>query len=523
MAVEGLYIVAAVLIAGAAISKVASQYKFPYPIVLILLGILLRQVISEELLDVVGFDFIASLTLASVLFYAGLTMNVKELRLSLKSVILLATAGVILTSIIAGVTISLFSTIGLVAFLIGAILSPTDPAALFSVLESGGVKIRRKLISILEGEAVFNDATAVVIVITVFLPFVVPELARPWYMVIMQFVLSLVIGSLIGAGIAFLIGKLLLKTGEETNIAILTATTPILAYGVGELFSVIEIHPGALAAVSAGIFMANFRQIGLGILPQKSMRGAMKQVSFTFEIIVFIMLGFSLDMQVIVGNPSLILLSLMIAALIILVARPASVFLVTMYDKSMTMKDRFFVSWAGVKGVASAALAAIVVGNITDHFISEMINTIVFIVLLTSLTLQGLTTSFFATRLGLIEKRDLAKEIVIQRDGVRQALLHLVDKYTEGKIDQDLYLQLKAELEEEIFNLEDQLKKVISEKRAKMRELEMRKELLKKRVGYYRQQLESGSIESSTFEEHIRELELEIDELDTLMRRLQEE
>ncbi len=523
MAVEGLYIVAGVLIIGAAISKIAGQYKFPYPIVLIILGIVLRQLIQEELLDIVGFGIIASLTLASVLFYAGLTMNVKELRLSIRSVLLLATAGVMLTSIIAGVTISMFSTIGLVAFLIGAILSPTDPAALFSVLESGGVKIKRKLVSILEGEAVFNDATAVIVVITVFLPFVVPELARPWYIVIVQFVMSIIVGAMIGAGVAYAIGKLLLKTGEETNIAILTATTPILAYGIGELFAVIEIHPGALAAVSAGIFMANFRQMGFGILPQKSMRGAMKQVSFTFEIIVFTMLGFSLNLESMIANPSIMLLGITIAILVIFVARPISVFLVTMYDKSMSVKDRFFVSWAGVKGVASAALAAIVLSSITDPIISELINSIVFIVLMASLTIQGLTTPYFATKLGLVEKRDIAKEITIQRDAARQVLLHLVDQYTEGKIDHDLYLQLKAELEEEIFTLEDELKRVISERRARLRELEIRKGLLEQKIKFYRSQFERGLLESASLEEHVRELETEIDELETLMVRFRQE
>jgi len=196
LAVE-LYIVAAILIGGAAIAKIAEQYKFPYPIFLIIAGLALGTVIEgDDLLAGLGIDFIAQLTLTTVLFYAGLTMNLKELRLSVKSIALLATIGVLLTSLIAGVTIALFSaTIGLgAALLIGAILSPTDPAALFSVLESGGVRVKRKLVSILEGEAVFNDATAIILVSTVFLALVVPELQNEWYIIAFQFSLSMGLG-----------------------------------------------------------------------------------------------------------------------------------------------------------------------------------------------------------------------------------------------------------------------------------------------------------------------------------------
>ena len=201
LAVE-LPLVAAILIGGAALAKIAEQYKFPYPILLILAGILLGMFIpGEELVAGIGIDFIAQLTLACVLFYAGLTMNLKELRLSIKSIMLLATLGVTLTAIIAGITIW---TIGIgltAALLIGAILSPTDPAALFSVLESGGVRVKKKVFSILEGEAVFNDATAVILVITVFLPLVVSSSALNWGVVLFQFSASMGLGVAIGFGV----------------------------------------------------------------------------------------------------------------------------------------------------------------------------------------------------------------------------------------------------------------------------------------------------------------------------------
>ncbi|MFW9848414.1 MAG: cation:proton antiporter [Candidatus Thorarchaeota archaeon] len=530
MAVE-LPIVAAILIGGAAIAKIAEQYKFPYPIPLILAGILLAQWIpGEELLAGIGIDFIAQLTLATVLFYAGLNMNIRELRTSIKSVLMLATLGVFLTALIAGFTIYFLVGIGIfTAMLIGAILSPTDPAALFSVLESGGVKVKRKIFSILEGEAVFNDATAVILVITLFLPFVVPSEEVALYIVLLQFLASMGLGVVIGFAVAYIMGVILLSPVGETNVSVLTATTPILAYGLGELFAGAGIHPGALAAVFAGIFMANTRRIGLNPLPQKSMRGVMKNVSFAFEIVIFILLGLTLNTEYMMTHQNTTLAGMVIAALVIFVARPAAVFLVTSPDRSMNWKDRFFVSWAGVKGVASAALAAIAVAviivapeNMTLGFfpdvLAEEINAIVFIVLMFSLIVQGITTPFLASRLDLVEEKDAAKAITAQRDAARHTLLQLVDQYTEGKVESDLYTRLKAELEEEIFTLEDELRVVISERRAQLRELEVREMLYKSKLNYFQALYEKGDIPNSAYEDRKTEIELELSEIESMKR-----
>jgi len=522
-----LYLVAGILIGGAALAKIAEEYKFPYPIPLIIAGILLGQAFPEqEIFNLVGIDFIAELTLATVLFYAGLTMNWQETKLSANSIVLLATLGVMLTSLIAGATIFFVTGLGLVGFLIGSILTPTDPAALFSVLEAGGIRVKRKLFSILEGEAVFNDATAVILVITVFEPLVVEALRIEWYIVLVDFFLSIGLGVVIGLGVAYIVGKALLRTGEDTNIAILTATTPILAYGLGEIFVPLGIHPGALAAVFAGIFMANSRMVGLEVLPQQSMRGVTKNVSFVFEIAVFILVGYSFNIQFILANPIILGLGLLISFLVIFVARPASVFLVTAHDSDMSWKDRFFVSWAGVKGVASAALAAISVSIINEYnadptgIIGSTIFSIVLIVIMVSLFVQGLTTPMFAERLELVEEADAADVIIAQRDATRQALLHLVDLYTEGKVDADLYSRMKAELEEEIFMLEDQLRELISERRAKIKELDIRQDICRRKLQHLGECCECGDIPDAIYEERRQELEAEIEELATRKKHL---
>lgn len=540
MAAE-LYLIAIILIGGAALAKVAEEYKFPYPIPLILAGIVLGFAIGHEdslLPAEYGLDYIAQLTLAAVLFYAGLTMNLKETNRAKTSIILLATLGVILTSIIAGITVIwVIPSIGL-ALLIGAILSPTDPAALFSVLESGGVQVKRKLFTLLEGEAVFNDATAVILVTTVFEPLIVPALLQPWYFIFLEFVLSMGFGVVIGFAVAYGIGRLILITGEDVNVSILTATTPILAYGVGEAIATIlaGVHPGALACVFAGIFMANSKMIGITFMPQKSMRGVMKNVSFVFEIAVFILFGLTLDIVALAADINLILVGLIVGSLVIFFARPVSVFLVTLGDKTIDVKERLLLSWAGIKGVASAALAAIAisvilnpnyVGSVNEFFepygltasnIAFTINSIVFIVVLMSLFIQGLTTPILTRALNLVEAKDRAQDIATERNATRNALLHLVDQYTEGGVDTKTYSLLKRELEEEIFNLEDELRSLVAEKRARQREYEIRCEVIQKKLAFISAEYEAGNLSEQSYQDLRNEYEDEIEELETRKR-----
>ena len=542
MAVETplLFLAVLILIAGAALAKIAANYRFPYPIPLITAGLLLGLWIpTEGLTDLIGLDFIAQLTLATVLFYAGLTMNIRELAASSKLILLLSTLGVLATALVAGVTIlAVFPAIGLyVAFLIGSILTPTDPAALFSVLESGGVRVKKKVSSILEGEAVFNDATAVILVLTVFVAGVVPELEQTAGGMLTEFVLSIGLGVFVGLGVAFAIGKIILMTKDDTNVTIMTASTPILAFGIGEAITGfgqatvgLGIHPGILAAVFAGIFMANPRKLGLDPLPRVSMRTTMKNVSFAFEIVIFLLMGLTVDTEFILTTPHILPLGIGIAALVIFVARPAIVFAITMPDRSISMKERLFLSWAGVKGVASAALAAIAVAVITNPAytvpdsatLGQTISSLVFIVLMVSLLLQGLTTPFLAEKLNLIEEEDIFEEISTQRDATRHALLSLVDEYTERRVEASLYKRLKAELEEEIFTLEDNLRRMAAEKRARMLEVTAREQILQQKLSYYEQEYEKGRLRESVYADQKAAFEDDLNSLQTVKKQIEE-
>ena len=173
-----------------------------------------------------------------------------------------------------------------------------------------------------------------------------------------------------------------------------------------------------------------------------------------------------------------------------------------------------------VTALAAIAVTVIIQYSSDATYIEEIsvvvptIYAIVFIVLLVSLIVQGLSTTYFANFLGLVEKQDRPTEITVHRNATRQALLYLVDKYTEGKVDSSLYSRLKSELEEEIFMLEDELRRVVAERRARVQELGFREEILKIKLEFYEKQFESGKITEGTYQDLKSEIEAEIEEVE---------
>jgi len=154
--------------------------------------------------------------------------------------------------------------------------------------------------------------------------------------------------------------------------------------------------------------------------------------------------------------------------------------------------------------------------------LGQTISSLVFIVLMVSLLLQGLTTPFLAERLNLIEEEDIFEEISTKRDATRHALLSLVDEYTERRVEASLYKRLKAELEEEIFTLEDNLRKMASEKRARMLEVTAREQILQQKLLYYEQEYEKGRLRESVYADQKTALEDDLNSLYIVKKQIEE-
>jgi cell volume regulation protein A len=330
--------------------------------------------------------FIGSVALLLILFEAGLASGLERLRPVLRPAISLAVVGTVLTALIAGLAAHwLFGFSVEEGLLVGAILSPTDGAAVFALLRGSG--LRSRLRRTLEGEAGFNDPIAVLLVLVMIEVIAVPDYSAvdgAWF-------LARETGIGAGAGIVVgLVGREALRRlgPDRASLALVGsfAAAAIAFGGAGALDG-----SGFLAVFVAGLL------IGERELPLRPAVTAFHGgLAATAEIGLFLALGLlvfpsQLGDVLVKGT----LLGLVVA----LVARPVAAAAATAFERDLSARERLLLGWAGLRGAVPVVLATFpVIRGVPGSL--EFFN-IVFFAVLVSTLIQGTTVQPLARRLHL--------------------------------------------------------------------------------------------------------------------------
>ncbi|MEE1929495.1 potassium/proton antiporter [Streptomyces sp. TRM 70351] len=394
-----------------AVAAVRLSSRSGLPTLLIYLGI--GVAMGEEGL---GMDF-SDPALMQVLGYAALVMILAEGGLATKwRDIKPAVPGAAVLAT-AGVAISVFVTAAAAHFLIGlswqlslilgAVVSSTDAAAVFSVLRR--VPLPRRLSGMLEAESGFNDAPVVILVLAF------SQLATdpmPWYRLIGMIVFQLVVG--LAAGLA--VGKLgewgmrhvALPSSGLYPIAVLALC--VLSYAAGALAQ----GSGFLAVYITGLILGNAR------LPHRpAVRGFADGVAWIAQIGLFVLLG-------LLVTPSALLRdfwpAILIGLALTVVARPLSV-LACMTPLRMPWREQVLMSWAGLRGAVPIVLATIpMVAGVGQ---SDRIFNIVFVLVVVYTLIQGPTLPWLARVLRLGDG-DGATDVEIESAPLERLRGHLL-------------------------------------------------------------------------------------------------
>lgn len=322
--------------------------------------------------------FISNLMLAIILLDGGLRTNVKMFRSVASESLLLATAGVIVTSGITGLAAYLFFDLSLIeSLLIGAIVGSTDAAAVFSLLGDGGVHLKEKVSSTLQIESATNDPMAILLT-TVLLAFVTGDVTSPVDIVlffISQFGLGIILGVIFGLFGRFVIASIHLSSGLYT----------LLALGLGLVGFAITASlngSGFLAIFIYGMFIGN-----QNIRPLSYMLPVGEGLTWLAQITLFLMLGLLVTPHQML--PYLVP-GVAVAFVLAFVARPVAVFLcIKPFFKKYSIKDLSFISWVGLRGSVPIVLSIYpVMAGAKD---AQLFFNVAFIVVLFSLSLQGAT------------------------------------------------------------------------------------------------------------------------------------
>jgi cell volume regulation protein A len=318
---------------------------------------------------------IGIIALIFILFSGGLETNWTSVKKVVAPGALLATAGVFLTAAILGFYISyIFNLSLLTGLLIASIISSTDAAAVFSILRSKNISLKGDIRPLLELESGSNDPMAVFLTIGIIQLILIPE--KNVFDIVVLFFLQMGIGAVIG----FFAGKLIvyvlnrLRFSYEGLYPVFLLAFIILTFSVTAYLN----GSGFLAVYIAGIMTGN------SLFIQK--RGTIRffdGLAWLSQIAMFVTLGllvFPNELITVTGT------GLLIAAFLMFIARPVSVFAVLSFFK-FNWREKAFISWVGLRGAVPIILATFpLISGIPQ---ADIIFNIVFFIVLTSAILQG--------------------------------------------------------------------------------------------------------------------------------------
>lgn len=319
---------------------------------------------------------IGTIALALILFAGGLDTKWSHVKPVLFTGLSLATIGVFVTGGIVGVAASLIMhfppTIG---FLLGAILSSTDAAAVFGVLKARKIHLKEGLAPLLELESGSNDPMAVFLTTALTSFALFPD--QPLVQLLPSFFIQMAVGATVGVVFGFLASKMInwLRLDSWGLYPAITIGFCFLSFGGAE-----ELHGNAFLSVYlCGLTLGNRR-----FLHRQSLIAFHDGLAWLTQIAMFIMLGLLVFPTRLLphAGPALLL-----SVVLIVVARPVAVMLSTVNSRWMTLRDRLFVSWTGLRGAVPIILATIPLTAGVPQ--SETLFNVVFFAVLTSVMVQG--------------------------------------------------------------------------------------------------------------------------------------
>jgi potassium/hydrogen antiporter len=389
------------LVAGLFARLLATLLRIPEIVFLLGIGALLGPSALEVIdvpLDSLAAQLVFTLGVSTILFFGGLNLSLAILRKVWVSLGLLAVVGVIVTAVITGAAAALvFGLPFEQGLLIGAVLSPTDPAILIPLFI--GSRLRPKVAQTVVAESAFNDPTGAVLALAIAGALVSGQssLTGPAGDFVSQLALSTAGGVLAGLVLSAAISS------RRTGIWRESAAIAVLAV-VAMSYVSLDFAGGSgyLGAFLAGLIVGNMKLLGLSMHDEhnRDLLITTRSLADIVTIFVFVLVGANLPFHEL-GEE--IVPALAVVAVLLLVARPITVAICCLPDRRSrwSRAELAFVCWTRETGVVPAALvgvlAALAVPNI------ELLAAVVALAILVTLLVQAVPAPWLAQRLGLLE------------------------------------------------------------------------------------------------------------------------
>jgi len=439
----------------------ANKIKVAYPVLLVIAGLIISLIPGVPAFHVAP-EVIFHIFLPPLLFGAAWNVSWKELwkwRRIISGyafIIVFITAGAVAVfakSFIPGFTLAL-------GFLLGAIVSPPDAVSAGAIMKF--VKVPRRVSSILEGESLLNDASALIILRFALIAVMTGQFI--WQDALLSFGWTLAGGVSIGLAVGYIFMQLQKRLTTDVNINImLTFITPYAMYLLAEEAGA----SGVLAVVSGGLLLSAKRYLFLNFSSRLRSVNVWNSIIFMMNGVVFMLIGLELP-EIIHGlqNDGTSLKEAIgygiLVTVVLIIGRILSVYGtvgVTMIARNfITVADSRFpgyrfpllIGWSGMRGVVSLAAALSIPVQLTDGSVfpqRSLILFITFIVILLTLLIQGLTLPLLIKKLKISDPdRQLTEDE--EYDKIRNQLIthsveyikdHYSDKLSSSELDEIIH------------------------------------------------------------------------------------
>ncbi len=442
------------LLVATAVALVSRRLGIPYVISLVLAGLF----ISKPMLPTaVGLnpDLVLDLFLPILVFEAAINTDARRLRRNLLPIGVLAGPGTIVAALITGCLFKLvFDWAWMPTLAAGVILTITDTVSVIAAFRV--VPVPARLSTIVEGESLFNDAVALVLlglITTVHLQGEYTPLLG-----IKQFMIAFPGGIVLGLGLGYLCVGLFRQLEDPLSSLLLTVAVALGTFQIGTALGV----SGAIAVVIAGLVIGNWG------LEHETTTAQSKITLFSFweyaafgvNTFIFLLLGIEVE-------PRFVLASLPIALLAIVIyqiGRAAVVYpflnLLRFVDRPIPLRWQNVLIVGNVKGSLSMAMALSLPR--TMPFRSEVI-TLVFSTVLVSLILQGMTLPWVVRRMKVEQRSEAGvklQTLQLNLMTAKAAQAHLKDLLQTGGLSQPLHDDLWNQYQERILTAESELQAI---------------------------------------------------------------
>jgi len=457
MEISPIELVLGLLVVAVALGYAARRIGVAYPILLLLGGLVLGFIPGLPAIELEP-DLVFLLLLPPILFGAGYSTPIRDFKANARAIGLLAIGLVLFTTVAVGLVAQLVVP-GLpaaAAFTLGAIVAPPDAVAATSIFRRLGVP--RRVVTILEGESLINDASALIayrigIAVALGGVFSVGEAG-------LEFVRVGIGGIVVGLVVGWVLTEAWRRTADPTLEIMISLLAPFVAYLPAEALGV----SGVLAAVVAGLIAGRRAARVLSPTARLMGRGVWDIVIFTINGFAFMLIGLQLPsiLASLAAYSPLTLAGWGLAiSLTVIVARIVWVFPATYVPRRLSARIRasdpypspravFVVSWAGMRGAVSLAAALALPLEPKPFPERDLVIFLTFCVIVATLVGQGLSLPWVVRRLGVVatDGQD-TEEAHARLAAVEAALTRLDDLEVEFPGHKELVDQLRSRYEHE--------------------------------------------------------------------------